>query len=259
MEMKKIKNIVDYFLLLCAFIAILVLGIIEKQDVIKMIPALFGLILIMLAAKAFRIAYIFGAINSALYSVGYFMMGLYGNAFVNLCLYVPLQIFTFLQWSKKKYKQATEFKRLPIKFELVLFVGAIVAWGVCWLILFLIPGSSLVPAFDAVGTILGPITAVTTMFALMETIGYELIATGTNVVMWIILIINSVLNGQGIADITYLITTCFTLYCQICKTFTWIKLFNEQKSPKQENILQEDINEPQQKEKSNSTEETKIA
>ncbi|MBO5224771.1 MAG: nicotinamide mononucleotide transporter [Clostridia bacterium] len=230
MEKGKIKNIIDYILLGVAFVAILVLGIIEKQDVIKIIPALFGLIVYMLASKAFRIAYLFGAINSAIYSVGYFMMGLYGNAFVNLCLYVPIQIFTFIQWSKQKYKQATVFKKLPVKFELLLFAGATVAWGLCWFILTLIPGSSSVPAFDAIGTVLGPITAVTTMFALMETIGYELIATGSNVIMWLILVISSALRGEGIADITYLITTCFTLYCQICKTFTWIKLYKEQKN-----------------------------
>jgi len=237
MEKKKIKNILDYVLLAGAFIAILVLGILEKQDVIKIIPALFGLIVYMLASKAFRIAYIFGAINSALYSIGYFMMGLYGNAFVNLCLYVPLQIFTFLQWRKKKYKQATEFKRLPVKFEMLLFGGAAIAWGACWFILTLIPGSSSVPAFDAIGTILGPITAVTTMFALMETIGYELIASGSGIVMWLILITSSAMNGGSIANITYLISNCFTVYCKICKTFTWVKLFNEQKSKTLESKL----------------------
>ena len=227
-----IKNVIDYVLLGSAFVAILVIGIIEKQDVIKIIPALFGLIVYMLASKAFRIAYIFGAINSALYSIGYFMMGLYGNAFVNLVLYVPLQIFTFLQWRKKKYKQATEFKRLPVKYEILLFAGAVVAWGICWFVLTLIPGSSSVPAFDAIGTILGPITAVITMFALMETIGYELIASGSGIVMWIILITTSAMNGEGLADITYLISNCFTVYCQICKTFTWTKLYKEQQLQK---------------------------
>ena len=227
-----IKNVIDYVLLGSAFVAILVIGIIEKQDVIKLIPALFGLIVYMLASKAFRIAYLFGALNSAVYSIGYFMMGLYGNAFVNLVLYVPLQIFTFLQWRKKKYKQATEFKRLPVKYEILLFAGAVVAWGICWFVLTLIPGSSSVPAFDAIGTILGPITAVITMFALMETIGYELIASGSGIVMWIILITTSAMNGEGLADITYLISNCFTVYCQICKTFTWTKLYKEQQLQK---------------------------
>ena len=227
-----IKNVIDYVLLGSAFVAILVIGIIEKQDVIKLIPALFGLVVYMLASKAFRIAYLFGALNSAVYSIGYFMMGLYGNAFVNLVLYVPLQIFTFIQWSKKKYKQATEFKRLPVKFEILLFAGAVLAWGICWFVLTLIPGSSSVPAFDAIGTILGPITAVITMFALMETIGYELIASGSGIVMWIILITTSAMNGEGLADITYLISNCFTVYCQICKTFTWTKLYKEQQLQK---------------------------
>ena len=227
-----IKNVIDYVLLGSAFVAILVIGIIEKQDVIKLIPALFGLIVYMLASKAFRIAYLFGALNSAVYSIGYFMMGLYGNAFVNLVLYVPLQIFTFLQWRKKKYKQATEFKRLPVKYDILLFAGAVVAWGICWFVLTLIPGSSSVPAFDAIGTILGPITAVITMFALMETIGYELIASGSGIVMWIILITTSAMNGEGLADITYLISNCFTVYCQICKTFTWTKLYKEQQLQK---------------------------
>ena len=227
-----INNVIDYVLLGSAFVAILVIGIIEKQDVIKLIPALFGLIVYMLASKAFRIAYLFGALNSAVYSIGYFMMGLYGNAFVNLVLYVPLQIFTFLQWRKKKYKQATEFKRLPVKYEILLFAGAVVAWGICWFVLTLIPGSSPVPAFDAIGTILGPITAVITMFALMETIGYELIASGSGIVMWIILITTSAMNGEGLADITYLISNCFTVYCQICKTFTWTKLYKEQQLQK---------------------------
>ncbi len=219
---EKIKSIVDYTLLGVAFLAILILGIIEKQNIINMIPALLGLFVYLLAAKAFRIAYIFGAINSALYSIGYFMQGLYGNAFVNLFLYVPLQIFTFIQWSKQKYKQATKFKRLPLKYELLLFGGAIIAWLVCWYVLSILPGSSSVPALDAIATVSGPITATITMFALMETIGYELLLTGSNAVMWIILLITNP------ANITYLISTCFTLYCQISKTFTWIKLYREQ-------------------------------
>ena len=230
MDKKKIKEIIDYVILTAAFVAILVLGIIEKQDVIKLIPALFGLFVYLLASKAFRIAYLFGALNSGLLSIGYFMMGLYGNAFVNLVLYVPLQVFTFIQWSKKKYKHSTEFRMLPKKWSILLAVGATVAWAVCWLILSNIPGSSSLCMFDAVGTILGPITAVTTMFALMETIGYELVATTSGVVMWIITIVTSAMAGNGIADITYLITTVFTLYCQICKTFTWIKLYKEQKN-----------------------------
>ena len=221
---EKIKSIVDYVLLGAAFLSILILGIIEGQDVIKMIPALFGLFVYMLASKAYRIAYIFGAINSALYSIGYFMQGLYGNAFVNLALYVPIQIFTFFQWSKQKYKQATKFKRLSKKQELLLFGGAIAAWLVCWYVLSILPGSSAVPALDAVSTVLGPITAIATMFALMETIGYELISTSANAVMWILLLI------ANPANVTYLITTCFTLYCQISKTFTWIKLYKEQNS-----------------------------
>lgn len=218
----KIKPIIDYILLAGAFISILILGIMEKQDVIKLIPALFALFVYILASKAYRIAYIIGAINSALYSIGYFMQGLYGNAFVSLFLYVPLQIFTFIQWSKQKYKQATKFKRLPLKYELLLFGGAIIAWLVCWYVLSILPGSSSVPALDAAATISGPITATITMFALMETIGYELILTGSNAVMWIILLFTNP------ANITYLISTCFTLYCQICKAYTWIKLYREQ-------------------------------
>ena len=229
MEKKKIKEIIDYIILGVAFVSILVLGIIEKQDVIKLIPALFGLFVYLLASKAFRIAYIFGAINSALSSIGLFQEGVYGSAFVNLILYVPLQIFTFIQWSKKKYKHSTEFRTLSKKWNILLAVGAAVAWAVCWLILEFIPNSIELRALDAICTIVGPITAVTTMYALIETIGYELLATSASFTMWLISIIMSAIAGKGIADITYLISTIFTLYCQICKTFTWVKLYKEQR------------------------------
>lgn len=218
-----VKEIVDYVLLAVCFTSTLVFGIILKQDVIKLLPALFSTIIFLLSARAYRISYLFGAINSGLYSIGYFMMGLYGNFIVNLVLYIPIQLITFAMWSKNKYKQSTVFKRIPLKFEILLFVGVIVAWAVGCLVISSLPNANLdLVVFDSMGTVVGTITAVMTMFALMETIGYDCGGALSGVIMWTIAIISNP------ADVTYLISAIFTLYCSVSRSINWIKLYKEQ-------------------------------
>ena len=218
-----VKEIVDYVLLAICFTSTLVFGIILKQDVIKLLPALFSTIIFLMSAKAYRISYLFGAINSGLYSVGYFMMGLYGNFIVNLVLYIPIQIVTFAMWSKNKYKQSTVFRRLPLKYEILLFVGVLIAWGVGCLVISSLPNANLpLVGFDSAGTVVGTITAVMTMLALIETVGYDCILSLSGVIMWSIAII------ANPADLTYLISAIFTLYCAITRSTNWIKIYKEQ-------------------------------
>ena len=218
-----VKEIVDYVLLAICFTSTLVFGIILKQDVIKLLPALFSTIIFLMSAKAYRISYLFGAINSGLYSVGYFMMGLYGNFIVNLVLYIPIQIVTFAMWSKNKYKQSTVFRRLPLKYEILLFVGVLIAWSVGCLVISSLPNANLpLVGFDSAGTVVGTITAVMTMLALIETVGYDCILSLSGVIMWSIAII------ANPADLTYLISAIFTLYCAITRSTNWIKIYKEQ-------------------------------
>ena len=218
-----VKEIVDYVLLAICFFSTLIFGIILKQDLIKLLPALFSSFIFLMSAQAYRISYLFGAINSGLYSIGYFMMGLYGNFIVNLVLYIPIQIVTFAMWSKNKYKQSTVFRRLPFKYEILLFVGVLIAWAVGCIVISSLPNANLpLVGFDSAGTVVGTITAVMTMLALIETVGYDCFLCLSGVIMWSIAVFSNP------ADLTYLISAIFTLYCAITRCLNWIKIYHEQ-------------------------------
>ena len=79
--MKKTKKglLVDYILIVICSVCILVSGVMAKQMIIKMLPALISLIVTAFIAKANRYGFLLGSLNSVLYAIGYAIERLYAS------------------------------------------------------------------------------------------------------------------------------------------------------------------------------------
>ena len=65
----------------------------------------YSLVVFLLASRANKYNYLLGAINSVIYSIGFFMEGLYAGVISALVFSFGLQIITFFRWNKNSYKQ----------------------------------------------------------------------------------------------------------------------------------------------------------
>ena len=228
MENKKKKRIpikrilLDYVLTSLAFISLIVLSFITKQKFIKLLPCLVTLFVQLLDSKVNRFSKLIGAANCIIYSVGYFDDGLYGNAFSALLYSMPIQIITFILWSKNKYKQGTIVRSFTQPRRSALLWVTIVAALVSICVIKVLPNSNF-------PTIQGILFGVGLVYSLLAMFGY---------IEWIYLSIPSSILSLGLyvyivatinpANITYVIIQTYTLIRLCVGAFNWHKMYKEQ-------------------------------
>lgn len=222
----KFKTILDYILLSITFCLLLFFGIKNKQKIIKLVPTLVSLVVFMLASRANRFNYLLGALNSIVYSIGFFMEGLYAGAFSALVFSFGLQMITFIRWNKRSYKQATVFRKMKWWQEILLIVGMFSLWGILAIVLNLLPGAKLVVS-DTFGFVMGNGAMFLTIFAFIEAMPFSFLNLGNSFVLWI-----STIIAGNTANITYVISNSFSLYCTIWMYINWIKIYKEQQKLK---------------------------
>ena len=132
MQTKKtwLNFLFDYVPIVLVASVIIVSGVLTGQAVYKIIPAVVSLFTLLLKAKLYRIAFLVTAANCVLYSVGFYLDGLYGSLASTLLMTAPLSLVTYFMWKKKAYKQATIFKRFKAgHYFIVIAVTAAVGAG----------------------------------------------------------------------------------------------------------------------------------
>ena len=83
-------------------VLITVTGIIFRQSFIRILPLYVSLLVGLLQSRANRYASLLGGLNSILYTLVYIYLGLYASAGYALLFSFPLQIVTFILWSRRK-------------------------------------------------------------------------------------------------------------------------------------------------------------
>ena len=96
-------------------IAILVAGVLCKQEFFLMIPLFISLFVMAFQSEANRIGPLMGSMNSLLYAGCYIYMGVYLSAVQALLLSFPIQLITFFRWKKNAYKKTAVFKKMTKK------------------------------------------------------------------------------------------------------------------------------------------------
>ncbi len=226
MSEKKRIDAVNCALLAICFAAILVSGILTGQKWFKMLPALVSLFVFFLNSRVNRLGFLIGGLNSLLYGIGYFTEGLYGLLIQAVAVSAPVQLFTFARWKKRAYGNATELKRLPVKWEIVLFVFAAAAWAAAFFAIRELAGANK-SALDVTCLVFGTAATFLTMFALMESLVFQVGNILSSLAIWCI----QIAEGQ-FAELTYFIGTVFSTYCTAVLCVNWIKLYKKQRAEK---------------------------
>lgn len=177
---------------------------------LMVLPLYVSLFISLLQTRINRYASLIGGINSILYFVVYMYSGIPATAFYALLFSCPLQIITFIRWTKNKRQSTTLLRKMTWKSRLLVALAFAVAWVAVFTVSTLV-GSDFV-IFDTTSSMLGILTTFITLFAFIEYTFLQLI----NCVATILLYINMIFSGK-FEQAPFLIFSVFSLIC-ICQS-----------------------------------------
>ena len=203
--MKKSKKI----LIAVTGAAILVAGIVCRQEFFLMIPLFISLFVMGFQSEANRVGALCGAINSLIYTAAYIYMGVYASAASALLFSFPVQLMTFFRWKKNAYKKTAVFRRMSNKMRIICSLALLAVWAVLAAVFVHLDYEYAV--LDSISFILGFVVPVLTMFAFVE---YTYLWLVTAVVTLLLSVQMVIVDYK---QTTYLIYAVYCFYCIICK------------------------------------------
>lgn len=208
-------------------VSITVTGIIFGQTFLRILPLYVSLIVALLQSSANRYASLIGGLNSILYTFTYIYLGLYASAFYALFFSFPVQILTFLRWSKNSYKNSTQFRRMTAKQRIFTMLAFLLSFCVFFAILRSLGSSYQI--IDNISSLIGIFTSVLTLFAFIE---YTWIMIPNGIFS---MILNTITMIDHPEQITYLIFSFYSFIC-VSRGFVSVrKLHREQTASLKQN------------------------
>lgn len=215
------ENLFRLTLLAVTAILITVTGIMFHQKIFDILPLYISLIVAFLQSHASRFAPLIGGLNSILYAIVFLFLGLYASSAYALLFSCPIQIVTFVQWNKSKYKESTRFRVMNNKQRFFVAMGFLAFYGVlCVMLKFVGSGYSML---DSLTSSLGILVSILTMFAFVE---YTWLMVPSGMVS-LGLYFSVMINHPE--QITYVIFSCYSLICVTIGFFRVRQLYSEQR------------------------------
>lgn len=223
--MKNYKKII----IVITGIAILVTGILCKQEWFLMAPLFISLFVMAFQSEANRIGVLIGAVNAVFYTGTYIYMGVYASAASGLLFSFPIQLMTFFRWKKNAYKSTVQFRRMSTKARILFFTGVAVLWaGVAAVFYYLKYEYALL---DSLTFLLGFIVPVLTWLAYIEYTYLWIVSA----VVGLLLNVQMVINDYR--QTTYLIYGVYALYCVAGAYISVQKFYKEQQGIQSDNKI----------------------
>ena len=141
-------------------------AVIYHQQFWRITPLYVSLIIALMQSRMMRAASLLGGLNSILYTVVFFGYSLYGSAARSLLVSFPVQIITFILWSKKPWGQTTVFRRMSSPLRAAVAAGSAAAVAVLAIILQRQGGAQVI--LDSAITVSGFVTPVLMMLSFWE-------------------------------------------------------------------------------------------
>ena len=217
-KMKKSKIVI----IALTGVAILVAGILTKQQFFLMIPLFVSLFVMSFQSEANRIGALIGACNAVLYTITYICMGVYGSAASALLFSFPLQLMTFFNWKKNAYKKTVVFKKMSTKVRIIFVAALLILWAIVAGIFHYLEYEYAV--LDSISFLFGFILPVLTMLAYIEYTYLWIVQAVTG------LFLNVQMVSNDVSQLTYLIYGVYALYCVICAFINVHKFYKEQQN-----------------------------
>jgi len=194
-------------------IGITVTGILFHQSFLRILPLYISLTIALLQSRVIRYAPLIGGINSVLYCMVFLYYHLYGSAAYALLVSCPVQIATFIRWSRHKWGSTTIFRRMNRKQRWLTVLGFGGALLLLWLVLSLTDARYVL--LDSTITMLGILISFLTMFAYIEYTGLMLVSGTVSIILYLTMIQDTP------EQITYLV---YTLYSFVCSCLAFVRV-----------------------------------
>lgn len=203
---EKILFPLEIFLIIC-------LSFITGDNKIALVSAICGISYTILAGKGKISCYIIGLTGTMCYAYLAYKNSLYGNLFLYMLFYFPMQIIGIFKWRKHLKKDSQEIikTKLTKKESLIFFTSTLIGSAITSIILHQIGDAT--PIIDAATTIFSICGLILTIKRCIEQWYVWIIVNGLSVIMWI----EAYLNGSNclatvIMWLTYFILAFYFLH-----------------------------------------------
>ena len=214
------SNLPRLILLAVTAILITVMGILFRQSFIRILPLYVSLFVAVLQSRANRYACLLGGLNSILYTIVYVYLGLYASAGYAILFSFPLQIITFILWSRRKEGESTRFRRMSPLCRLLVLLGFAVSSVALGFVL-KAAGSSH-QLLDNLNSLMGILITILTMFAFVEYTWLMLPSGLLNIAL------NIATMQTNPEQITYVVFSVYSMICVTIQFFCVRRLYGEQ-------------------------------
>ena len=222
MHMIKKTKIIKASVALAMLIFIIGSAIIIKQPPYMTLPLTISVFIMLLQTEVNRFAFLMGGLNSVIYATVDFKMGVYASGWYGLLFSFPLQIISFINWNRRKYKNSTVLNSLSKKARIIIALAFAVCWAAIFVILYIKDNPYAI--LDSTSSLLGILVTFLSMFAYRE---YPYI----NILGGVISIfLNTQICINDINRVPYLIFSAYSMICIVVTAVNINKLYKEQRS-----------------------------
>ena len=215
-------DIITLILMGITAVTVAVTGVVFQQTFFRILPLFVSLVIAFLQSRVSRYAPLLGGINSILYAAVYFHYTLYASAAYALLVSCPLQIVTYLNWSKRKYGESVCFKVMTGKQRVITASAFVGAWALMYGVMSY--AGSAYMLFDNTVTLFGILITVLTMLAYIEYTWLMIPNCLCSVGMYIAML------GDAPEQVPYLVFSVYSLICNSLAVWQASRLFAEQRA-----------------------------
>ncbi|MBE7057232.1 MAG: nicotinamide mononucleotide transporter [Ruminococcaceae bacterium] len=181
MKVRKIKF--NEILAIIATLLLIAGHIIFKPEWYVVFPLYISMIVKFLNSNVSRYAFLLGGINCIFHGIASIALTLYSTAACAILLLLPLQIITFINWSKHTQDGVTEIKRFSNKGRVLLFGVLLAGWAILYFIFSFLNSSYIF--LDNTATVLSVAAIVLSLLRYSEGFLLSLAEVVVNVILFI--------------------------------------------------------------------------
>ena len=211
-----------YILAVAVFILITVFAVIYEQSFIRLLPIYASIIIRMLHSRANRYGYLFGGVNQILYGLTYLYYNLYSSMLYAFLISFPIQIITFIAWTRKSYKCSTRFRALSVRGRLAVLAIGIAAYAVYTMVMLKIEPNANQPLVDCASFILGIACSALTILSFIEYTYLSIVYNLLSLTLYVLVAITSP------EMLTYVVFGIYAVTCAIMQFLSVKKIYAEQ-------------------------------
>lgn len=209
-------------LIFLVFCGVTVTTVITHQSFLRVLPVYVSIWVYFFQSKVNRYGALIGSLNSILYGFVYLYYNLYGSAISAFLVSLPLQLITFIMWSRHSYKHSTVFRKMSPRMRLLTALGSIVAYVIYVFAMKNTDANYLY--LDSIIMISGIVVPILTLFALVEYAYVSMLTAPVSVLMYVLL------SLETPEQLPYLIFNIYSCICCARQLYNARSLFSEQQS-----------------------------